>query len=1150
MLKNIHPFILPSLLYGYKLYKNRKYVESQKPLKWAVEKQPENAYVNFRYGMSLYKTKDWENAYIYIQKAVNLNPKNKSWDVQLQTILKKLNDLPKAHTQADVNTLKEKLLENPKDAKLIWEYSCALLNNKQYWLAKIQLEKFLELKPNSEKAYYQLGILNELLSNHEEAIHFFSQASEFSPLNKNYKYRIGYNYEKIGDIKNAKFYYDLVYSLSNPKDEVVKYGIGIFHARRGFWEDAAKAYSEFEQTHVTPSLSSNFFYKMGVAYDRCYKWSEAANYFQKAIQTSETINAHWCFKCGQAYERAENYQQAARFYQMAVERSHDYHDYWYFRLGYILEKMGDLENSAKYFAESRRRTLPHAIAPKDAIKNKEEEYLSYYTEYYETLPLQDNLIMFESFFGSNISCNPYAILSYMLEHQYNYIYIVVIKEGTLIPNNLKHNENIIFVKRGSDLYLRYLCSAKYLVNNVTFPYYFIRKEGQVYLNTWHGTPMKTLGKDIKSPFQDHANVSRNFLQATHIISPNRHTTDIILDKYDIKPFFNGMLSETGYPRIDLGLNLSSKRKQEIADILGITLNKPIVFYAPTWRGTSQDKSFDVSKLQNDLKFLNSDKYQLIFRGHHLVENILKDIDLNVIVAAKEIDSNELLGLCDILITDYSSIVYDFLSTGKNVISYIYDFTAYNAERGLYFQKHELIGHICTTIKEVKNSILKQIADELKSNISSNEIEKYAAFDDGSATKRTIDFMFYNDRSNLYNYERQPCNIFFEGPFIPNGISRSFINLMSSLKGSSAHSVLLINGADIASDKKRLEEFKNLPDNISVLSRVGRTPMTLEELWVRNKFENIFKFPSEAFKTTLIRIYKREARRLLGESNFLNAIHFEGYSLFWVLLFSQINASKHLIYQHNDKYKEWVGRFPYLEGVFNSYEFFDKTISVSEKTMENNILNLSTRFNIPIDKFAFCNNTINISQIIDSADQPIKMAYEFTQFTGTKFINIGRMSHEKDQIKLIKAFNIVHKKNPNTRLFILGDGPLRHDLELTIKELGMEKIVYLLGQQPNLFPYLKNSDCFVLSSNHEGQPMVLLESLTLGVPIIATDIIGNRSILGNKYGTLVENSENGLINGMNSFLEGALSQGDENFDPYKYQTDALNKFITLTEENNG
>ncbi|MCW9698297.1 CDP-glycerol glycerophosphotransferase family protein [Avibacterium sp. 20-129] len=1134
MKKKIKLSAIPSLMKALYLYKHKKYRDAQNVFANLLERQPNNAYLNFKYGMSLYKDKKWNEANLYIQKAVDLAPEKTSWKVQLATTERHKDNEVKVR----VFDAKKNFMEDPNNPDYIWEYAISLISDKQYWLAKFQLEKYIQLKPMSEKAFFELGKIAEKLSNNEEAISFFQQAAKLAPLNRNYKYRMGYNLELMGEKELANACYELVIKMSEPDDEVMLFGIGALHARRGLWDAALSAYlKHLKNTQIN---NPHFYYKLGIAYERLYQWKNSAKSFEKAIELSEIINAGWCYKCGQAYERAGEYKSAANFYEQAVKRSDNYKDYWFYRLATALDKIGKYKESSYYFQQSRRRQFPHAVNPKDVIKNKEEDYLSYYAEYYETLELDEKLVLLESFFGGNISCNPYAILSYMLEHNYDFTYIVVIKDGTVIPHNLKYRKNIIFIKRGSDAYLRYLCQAKYLINNVSFPYYFIRKEGQIYLNTWHGTPMKTLGKDIKSPFQDHANVSRNFLQATHIISPNRHTTDIILDKYDIKDLFSGKIAETGYPRIDLSINLAEQRKIQIANQLGINLDKPVVFYAPTWRGTSQSKDFDITKLQSDLKKLKSNKYYLVFRGHHLVESLLEKVNLDVIVAPKDIDSNELLGFCDLLITDYSSIIYDFLALNKPAISYIYDYDEYHQERGLYLKESEMSGDICVSISDVKSTILLNI-DKKATNVSVQDIKKYSYLDDGNATKRVVDFMFDRGDEYIYAYSRKPTNLFFNGPFIPNGISSSFNNLIHSIN-ENTNSLIVINGYDIHQDQKRLDEFYRLPKELAVFSRAGRMPMTLEEIWVRNKFEDNFKFYSNSFKNVLLRAFSREAKRLFGDFQFENVIHFEGYSLFWTLLLSQVKSKNHIIYQHNDKFKEWKEKYPYLEGVFRAYNLYDNIISVSEKTMINNKGNLSALFKISEDKFKYCNNPINISKIINGSAELLDFEKEFSDFQGIKFINIGRMSHEKDQLKLINAFAEVKKQKENVRLFILGDGVLKQDLVNRIKLLSLENDVFLLGQKKNPFPYLKQADVFVLSSNHEGQPMVLLEALTLGTPIIATDIVGNRSILGDKYGYLVNNSKEGLVEGMLKYL--SVGGRKDNFDPYQYQDEAINKFYSL------
>ena len=99
---------------------------------------------------------------------------------------------------------------------------------------------------------------------------------------------------------------------------------------------------------------------------------------------------------------------------------------------------------------------------------------------------------------------------------------------------------------------------------------------------------------------------------------------------------------------------------------------------------------------------------------------------------------------------------------------------------------------------------------------------------------------------------------------------------------------------------------------------------------------------------------------------------------------------------------------------------------------------------------------------------------------------------------------------------------------------------MLGQVSNPYKYLKEADCFILSSNHEGQPMVLLEALALHMPIIATDITGNRSVLHNTNGLLVDNSIEGLSIGIEQFINGEV-QANHQFNINEYNKCALSMF---------
>lgn len=1136
---------LPNILLGVAYFKKGKYQRARSIFSKLVDQNPNNAYLNFRYGMCFYKEKKWIKAHHYISKAVELAPQMNSWKKQLITTNKYISN----NSKIKITSIKEKINELEKKANsqkdlitLQWEYAISLYDNQQYWMALIQLNKYLEMKPNTAKAYYQLGIIYEKLNDFDNAITSLGVAVKLDKRNKNYYYRLGYCYEKNNQLNKAREYYNWVILNSDASDDVHRLGIGLYHSKRGLWVDTINAYEEF--IAINKYNEPDNFYHLAFAYERAYLWDKAADNYVKAIELAPNKYPNWYFRCGQAYEKIEQFESAYYFYNEAVSRSNSYNDYWYFRLAYVLSKLGRFKESSFIYEHSKRRKLLHSVTPSGLIKDKEEEFLTYYTEYYETLPIQDNIILFESFFGNNISCNPYAILKYMLEHNFYYRYVLVIQKDTEIQEWILRDKRIILVQRNSDLYIRYLVSAKYLVNNVSFPYYFIRRPEQKYLNTWHGTPIKTLGKDIKSPFLDHSNVARNFLHATHIISQNEYTTDILLDKYDIRHMYTGKIANIGYPRVDLTLNLSIERRTEICQRLGLDKNKPVILYAPTWRGTSEVKQFNIKKLQKDLEYIaSSNDYQFLFRGHHLAEKIIADINLNVCIVPRDIDTNELLGITDILISDYSSIVYDFLALNRPVISYIYDFDEYIKERGLYIQKGALVGYVTSDIYQLKEMII-ELSKNMVSNIKLSDIKCFAYLDDGKSTERVIDFFFNDNDEYLYSYERKPVDLFFVGPLLSNGIVRSFNNLISSLDNKHEY-VLLISPSEITTDSSRMEEFNRLPNNIAVFGRTGRMPMTLEEIWLRKKFKETFEFSSLMFKDKLLVMYQRECRRMFGDTKFNASINFEGYALFWVMLISQLNAKYRVIFQHNDKYSEWKTKFPYLKGVFIAYQFFDKIVSVSEKTRDLNQKNLAKLFQLPDSKFVFCNNTINYQKILDASKQEAELEENFSSFNGIKVLNIGRMSHEKDQIKLIRAFARIAIQRDDIRLYILGTGSLKKELETLITELNMGNKILLLGQKTNPFPYLKQADLFVLSSNHEGQPMVLLEALTLGTPIVATDIVGNRSVLDDKYGLLVENSIDGVEYGINQFLMGKIDV--KSFDYKTYQDDALKTFTNLVRE---
>jgi CDP-glycerol glycerophosphotransferase len=619
----------------------------------------------------------------------------------------------------------------------------------------------------------------------------------------------------------------------------------------------------------------------------------------------------------------------------------------------------------------------------------------------------------------------------------------------------------------------------------------------------------------------------------------------MLERYDVGGLFRGAFSECGYPRLDSTLNAGPEEKAALRRKLGVGPDARVVLYAPTWRGELGDAHVDTERLLTDIKLLAGLDCALVFRGHHLVEKMLTDLPLGIRVASSEIDTNELLSVVDILITDYSSIFFDFMATGRPILHYVYDLETYSRERGLYFDLGELPGDKCHDLSQLRDVLQGHLKTPFTPGEGYRQAQRrFCPQDDGGAARRVVDTVFYGmDRWALTRPvdERQSL-LFFLGSFMPNGITTSFINLVNNLDRRRFRPTVIVEPLNMAAFPERLEQFAKIPKDVAVLGRVGQMNLTIEERWVREEFESRHKLASPALWHIYQQAFRREYARIFGQSRFDVLINFDGYARFWASTFAfGPDGSRKVIYQHNDMFDEWKVRFPYLGGIFNLCRHQDGLISVSPSVLESNLNNLQTPFSLDDQVFDFCNNPINPSLVQSLAQEGLETPafHDFSKETAVRFVTMGRLSPEKDHAKLIRAFTQVHAQNPDTALYILGDGPLRHQLENQITTLGLHRAVHLLGQQSNPFPFLKQADCFVFSSNHEGQGLVLLEALILGRPAVSTDIPGPRSVLEGGYGHLVDNSEAGLVQGMSDFLDGKLSF--KAFDARQYQTEAMEMF---------
>lgn len=203
----------------------------------------------------------------------------------------------------------------------------------------------------------------------------------------------------------------------------------------------------------------------------------------------------------------------------------------------------------------------------------------------------------------------------------------------------------------------------------------------------------------------------------------------------------------------------------------------------------------------------------------------------------------------------------------------------------------------------------------------------------------------------------------------------------------------------------------------------------------------------------------------------------------LLLFNRVRM---IVSVRNDpRFYPWLYRFL----IRFLYPFAEKVVAVTKGVEEV----LKTDFKLKNTTTIY--NPVDFDLIQKRSQEPLPTEYEWIKDRQPLFVTVGRLTQQKGQWHLIRAFCEVLKYEPKATLFIIGEGPMKQRLEALIADLKLSEHVYLIGKQQNIFPFLKAANVFVLPSLWEGMPNVLLEAVAANVPVIATDAsTGAREIL--------------------------------------------------------
>ena len=491
-----------------------------------------------------------------------------------------------------------------------------------------------------------------------------------------------------------------------------------------------------------------------------------------------------------------------------------------------------------------------------------------YTLYYEKCQVDPKLIFFESKHGEDVAGNIFQMLLALSDEKYCDFRIMLTLNENLIGTYgsllARYGIDYVdFIPTDSKEYLKVLATAKYLITDTSFPTYYIKKPDQVYLNTWHGTPLKGMGRVVPQRQYGLGNVQRNFFIADYLLYQNEFSRDIFVEDYMIAPLFHGNIMLSGYPRNSAFFN--TNRYDEIRSELGME-DMQVMAYMPTWRGllNKKENKKQITELYN--YFYELDTYlrddQIIYvKLHPFVKSELNYENFNHIVPfPEEYETYDFLNATDGLITDYSSIMFDYAVSKKKILLFTYDREEYLSDRGMYLDLNKVEFPICDTVAELAKAL----------NEDSSYPEFFAEFckyDKETTASEVCDFLFLGEKPSFpveAAKDNQKKNVLLlVGGIRKNEATLSLIERLNEIDTTNYNIYLAMKASTARKGTSMLSKLKK---------EIGYIPFVFDVNYtIRDRLACLktFRFGYSSKKTEALihELGKREKEKYFGNAKF-------------------------------------------------------------------------------------------------------------------------------------------------------------------------------------------------------------------------------------------------------------------------------------------
>ncbi|MQA97716.1 MAG: glycosyltransferase [Streptosporangiales bacterium] len=354
-------------------------------------------------------------------------------------------------------------------------------------------------------------------------------------------------------------------------------------------------------------------------------------------------------------------------------------------------------------------------------------------------------ILFDSYSGKQFSDSPRGMFEELRRRGSDIPAGWIVRDGQVnLPEHLPP------VRHVGREYFEKLARSRYIVTNAHLPMWFRRRSGQTLVQTWHGSMLKRIGFDIEhvrfAQRDYHDRLAIEVSQWDYLVSPSPWATPILRQAFR----FEGEILETGYPRNDIFFSPEKNvLTAKVRERLGLPADKKVLLYAPTWR---DDKFYAHGRYKLDLRLdlermrrVLGEEYVLLVRRHpNIVDRVPGAGNGFVYDVSVYPEIQELFLVTDVLVTDYSSLMFDFANTGRPMLFFTYDLEEYRDKlRGFYFDFESTApGPLLTTSDQVIESIADVDAvQEAHATAYQAFVNQFCPLDDGKAAARVVDRVF-------------------------------------------------------------------------------------------------------------------------------------------------------------------------------------------------------------------------------------------------------------------------------------------------------------------------------------------------------------------------------------------------------------------------